>query len=379
MSDVTTPDNAGTRRRRGRLFRWGLPAAVLVVALVVPASGRLLSANASPSLPARTPAQLLADVQTARVDGMSGTVVQHSNLGLPQLPGLSTGGSGNSGSSSLTSLIAGTHAMRVWYAGPDKARLALLGTLGESDVIVNRRDVWIWSSDQKTAQHRVLPADTKEKGPAEAPLSPQAAADQALEAITPTTVVTTGAPTTVAGRPAYQLVLAPRDTRSLVHEVRIALDSATHVPLQVQALAVGHQDPAFEVGFTQVSFQRPDDAQFRFTPPPGTKVTEVPAPAGKPAGEATGKAQGKTGTTQAVEAAQPKVVGTGWTSVIVVKTGGAGTSPEIANIVNSLPRVSGAWGSGALLRSSLASVLITDDGRVIAGAVAPELLYAAAR
>jgi hypothetical protein len=142
---------------------------------------------------------------------------------------------------------------------------------------------------------------------------------------------------------------------------------------------VGHEDPAFEVGFTQVSFQRPDDAQFRFTPPPGTKVTEVPTPAGKPAGEATGKAQGKTGTTQAVEAAQSKVVGTGWTSVIVVKTGGAGTSPEIANIVNSLPRVSGAWGSGALLRSSLASVLITDDGRVIAGAVAPELLYAAAR
>jgi outer membrane lipoprotein-sorting protein len=365
---------------------------VLALALIVPASGRLLTANAAPSLPGRTAAQLLADLQTARVDGMSGTVVQHSNLGLPQLPGVTTGGSGGSGSSSLTSLISGTHTMRVWYSGPDKARLALLGTLGESDVIVNQRDVWIWSSDQKTAQHRLLPAGTKEQAPAEAPLGPQAAADRALAAITPTTVVTTGAPTTVAGRPAYELVLAPRDTRSLVHEVRIALDSTTHVPLRVQALAKGHQDPAFDVGFTQVSFQRPDDAQFHFTPPPGTTVTEVPAPAGK-AGTSghpdakTGKdaktgqdaKTGKAETPPAAGAAQPEIIGTGWTAVVVAKTGSAGTSPDIARIVESLPRVSGSWGSGRLLRSTLASVLITDDGRILAGAVAPELLYAAAQ
>jgi hypothetical protein len=64
---------------------------------------------------------------------------------------------------------------------------------------------------------------------------------------------------------------------------------------------------------------------------------------------------------------------------VVAKTGSAGTSPDIARIVESLPRVSGSWGSGRLLRSTLASVLITDDGRILAGAVAPELLYAAAQ
>ena len=34
--------------------------------------------------------------------------------------------------------------------------------------------------------------------------------------------------------------------------------------------------------------------------------------------------------------------------------------------------------AGTLLQSALFSVLITDDGRVLAGAVAPELLYEAA-
>jgi hypothetical protein len=40
--------------------------------------------------------------------------------------------------------------------------------------------------------------------------------------------------------------------------------------------------------------------------------------------------------------------------------------------------VRGSWGSGKLLRSALVSALLTDDGRLVVGAVPPELLYAAA-
>jgi hypothetical protein len=40
--------------------------------------------------------------------------------------------------------------------------------------------------------------------------------------------------------------------------------------------------------------------------------------------------------------------------------------------------VSGSWGSGHLLSGSLFSALITDDGKVLVGAVAPEKLYEAA-
>ncbi|MDT4987999.1 MAG: hypothetical protein QOI74_2093, partial [Micromonosporaceae bacterium] len=83
---------------------------------------------------------------------------------------------------------------------------------------------------------------------------------------------------------------------------------------------------------------------------------------------------------------RPTVVGAGWTSVVVAKLpadalasasapkqgGGNGFSLDL------LPKVSGTWGSGHLLTSKLVSVLITDDGRVLAGAVRPDRLYQAA-
>ena len=44
----------------------------------------------------------------------------------------------------------------------------------------------------------------------------------------------------------------------------------------------------------------------------------------------------------------------------------------------ALPKVSGGWGTGSLLTSRLFTVLVTDDGRVLVGAVSPERLYQAA-
>jgi hypothetical protein len=47
-------------------------------------------------------------------------------------------------------------------------------------------------------------------------------------------------------------------------------------------------------------------------------------------------------------------------------------------LLSSATPVSGAWGSGRLLRTSLVSVLITNSGRMFVGAVQPSVLYAAA-
>ena len=40
--------------------------------------------------------------------------------------------------------------------------------------------------------------------------------------------------------------------------------------------------------------------------------------------------------------------------------------------------MSGSWGSGRLLRTSLLSILVTSTGRVLIGAVTPDVLYQAA-
>ncbi len=46
-------------------------------------------------------------------------------------------------------------------------------------------------------------------------------------------------------------------------------------------------------------------------------------------------------------------------------------------LLGSARAVHGTWGSGRLLRTSLVSVLITDSGHVLVGAVTPSVLYAA--
>lgn len=405
-------DEAMSIFEKSPALRWAVPA-VTAVALVGGGSAvGALQASAGSGLPERSAAQLLVDVQKARLDGLSGTVVQKSDLGLPSLPG--SGGSGGMASSDLTSLISGTHTMRVWFAGPDKARMALLGTLGESDVIRNGKDVWVWSSQDKTARHYVAPTNAtltgaaakhsaaKQSatrpaagmpGAADLPTSPQAAAEKALGAISASTVVTTSGTATVAGRSAYELVLTPKETTSLVAQVRVAIDGAEHVPLRVQVFAKKVSDPVFEVGFSAVDFARPDAAQFAFKAPPGTTVTEAKVTDARVSGAgdvATGKSRAVA--PQPSSADMPKVVGEGWGAVMVVKmpaanaktgasgsTGGAADKnlEQLTKIAALLPKVSGSWGSGHLMAGTAFSALLTDDGRLVVGAVTPEGLYAA--
>ncbi|MGW2622166.1 LolA family protein [Micromonospora taraxaci] len=378
------------------VLRWLVPATAAVAVIGGGAAVGTFAAEAEPSLPPRTAAQLLVDLQTSRLEGLSGTVVQRADLGLPPLVGLVPG-------NELTTMLAGTHTLRVWYSGPDQQRVALLDTLGEQDVIRNGRDLWTWQSRTNTATHRILSGDLGAGKPtpeqaANLPATPQQAADLALGAVDPSTEVSVGRSATVAGQDAYELVLQPRDRASLVHQLRIAIDAKRHVPLRFEVLAKGSDRPAFEVAFTEVDYRRPDADQFTFNPPPGVKVTEEKAgapTAGKP-GHAVPPTAGKPG--HADPAGDPKVraVGSGWTTVLVARLDGplaggkapakpaapaAGSVPDVdvSKFLGGLAAVSGDWGSGRLLTSKLFSVLLTDDGRVLAGAVTPERLYEAAR
>lgn len=360
--------------------RWAIPAA----AVVVIAGGSLVAsrtASADTGLPSRSAAQLLVDVQQASRQSLSGTVVQTADLGLPQIPGLSGQGTGaassSAGGASLTSVISGTHTWRVWLAGATQARVALVSGSGESDVIRNGSDVWIWSSQDKSAVHHTLSAkDAAAAGvpstaPTDLPKTPDEAAQKALAAIDPTTQVTTAGTAVVAGRQAYELVLAPKAGGSRVAQVRIAVDADKHVPLRVQVYSTKRANPAIEVGFSSINFTAPDAAQFAFSPPPGTKVTESTA---KPAA-AAGSAQKKAAD------AQTKVVGTGWSSVVVAtlpaQAATASQQGQLQGMLRSVPKVSGAWGSGRVIDGTLLSAVLTDDGRVAVGAVAPDALYAA--
>jgi outer membrane lipoprotein-sorting protein len=376
-------------------LRWLAPSAAAVVVIGGGAAAGTLVASADPALPERSAAQLLVDLQTARPAGFSGTVVETANLGLPPLTGL-TGGSGGTGEADLSKLVAGSNTARVWYAGQEKVRLALLGTLGETDVIRNGTNVWVWQSAGNTATHLTVPAGAASHRPQAVPgmpATPQEAANAALAAIDPTTSVTTTGSAKVAGRDAYELVLAPKDTASLVGQVRLAVDAKEHVPLRVDVYSKGANDPAFRVAFQQISFTVPDAQQFAFNPPAGAKVTTEKASevakekvqAAKDKAEiAKRKAAPVPGKPVGGSSTGPTVVGSGWTSVLIAKmpsgnSADAGSgAQQLRGVLDSLPKVSGSWGTGHLLQSRLFSALVTDDGRILVGAVAPDRLYAAA-
>lgn len=354
-------------------LRWIAPVAAAVLAVGVPVT-IAAQASAEPPLPPKTAQQLLVDLQGVRPRPLSGEVRQVANLGLPELPGFASPTVKDVSVGSLLTLASGTHSWRVWTDGAAASRVALVQPSGETDVIRNGTDLWVWSSADSSAVHSTLPTGTKgHDATGGAQRTPQQVADEILSTLDPTTEVTTERADRVAGRPVYELVLTPRQSDTKVGRVRLAVDAETTVPLRVQVFAHDGTD-ALDVAFTSVSFDTPDPGLFRFTAPAGTTVTEqtdavAPARTDRPAsGSAT--------------PAKPRVSGTGWSTVVVGESpagpaAGTASDRSVAALLDSLPTVSGAWGQGRLLDSALVSVVLTDDGRVAAGAVTPEALYAA--
>ena len=323
--------------------------------------------------------------------------METASLGLPQLPG-------SADPNSITALLAGSHTIKVWYADPTHIRLAEPLTMSETDLIRSGRQVWVWQSNSNTVTRMQLPSKDGRAAthvapvPSQLPLTPQQAASQALKAVGPSTRVSVQRNVTVAGQPAYQLVLSPKAGGSLVGRIAIAVDATRNVPLRVQVFAKGAASPAFQVGYTSVSFVKPAAANFSFTTPAGAKVKVV-----SPSSEASGStpAHGKKAS------GEPQVIGKDWLSVAVLPAsaltgvmgaggassvagqaaqsaagspaGGSGEDAAVAAaLLKTATPVHGAWGSGKLLHTSLVSVLMTSDGHVLVGAVTPAVLESAA-
>jgi outer membrane lipoprotein-sorting protein len=385
-----------------RRARWVVPAGVVAVVAGLGIASAITVAQAAPALPPRTPAQLLAAIagNHSAPPPLTGTVVETAALGIPQLPG-------DENPNSLTSLLAGSHTLKIWYGGPRELRLAVPVQMGETDLIRNGTTAWLWQSDHNSVTKYQIPAGHGEHATEpvvpKAPLTPQQAAQQALKVAGRSTQVTTEANVTVAGQAAYQLVLAPKASGSQIARITIALD-AQHlsVPLRVQVFAKGTASPVFQVGYTSISFITPAASNFHFTPPPGAKVhTEtLGLPTGWTGYAPAQEQQGMTSGTQ--------VIGKDWTAVMVLpasevlpggglsQVAGAGSAAGVAGqaarsasggsgaisssamlsaLLLAAHPVHGAWGSGKLLHTSLVSMLIT-NGHVLIGAVTPSVLYA---
>ncbi len=371
------------KRATARRLRWSAP--VITVGLIV--GGVQLSAgaaNAAPDLPAISARDLLVKAQSANVTQLSGTVRSTAALGLPALPRASAGSGAD-----WSSLVSGTQNLRVYADGPQQQRVDLVGDLTQASIVRSGRTVWTWSSETRQVTRTTLPAERAAgaaqpplaKGlhssidGAQPPLTPQQAADQALAAVTPTTTVTVDGSAKVAGRPAYELRLVPQDAASLVGSVQVYVDAATGLALRTVVTPRGSSDPAVDIGFTALRLSAPAASTFRFTPPAGASVKDVPLPTQRSA-----KSTPNDGTRPA-GAPTARTLGTGWSAVVETSalppaaTDASGEQPGIAAILVRAARpVSGSFGTGRLLSTRLLTVLQTADGRVFVGAVTPDEL-----
>jgi hypothetical protein len=347
-------------------------------------------------LPDKSPKELIEFAAASEVESLSGTIEQSSELGLPDLGAL-TGSAGDSdeGSSSsadiddLISLVTGSHTAEVYLDGRN-ARLQVLDQLAERNVYVDGEagEMWFVDSESVSATKFILPGEAElERLKSETHAAPDAALgegavpnpdqllDEALATLDETTEVTVGTDARVAGREVYELILAPRTADTLVGEVRFSIDGENGVALAASVTARGASDPAFEIAFTQVDFTAPDPAVFVFEPADGITVTEKELPLH--AAEA-----GREGGTQE-DAATPVMIGEGWSTVVELpntsETGADVFAGLDAEQLAMLESVTSAVDGGRVLQTSLVTVLITDDGRVLAGAVPAERLVEAAQ
>ncbi|SDH89093.1 Outer membrane lipoprotein-sorting protein [Sinosporangium album] len=385
-------------------------AAVAVVAAAAGAGPVIATVRGAPALPERTAEQVIADMfrrtaEHARLP-LSGTIVKTASLGIPGLPQSADGRHGGQ-TTSPAELLAGAHQFKIWYGGADRIRIARSEPMSEANLIAKGREGWLWESSADTATRVTLPGAgapspattasplataasslaTTGSSLAAAAVTPVQAARHVLELIGGDTHVTVDDGEVVAGRAAYRLVLVPKSPDSLVEEVRLALDGENFIPLRLQVVAKGSAEPAIEFGFSEITFSPPAEENFTFTPPPGVTVKEMELSADTLKELGAERVPGKAPEGRATH------IGTGWTTVaslpfndrdLLAALWPAGADSEseprrlVASVLNSGTKVSGPWGSGRLISTKLLTVLITDDGRLLVGAVTPKALTEAA-
>jgi outer membrane lipoprotein-sorting protein len=397
--------------------------AIVAVELVNPAP-----VSTPGALPPVTADQLIASISQADPGALAGTVELDSRLGLP----------------GLTQSGGGVRTARLWSDGHGRRRMSLPEPDGERTLVDDGTDVWLWNSATRSVictpsgppgprpqRLPAMPELTELSGLPTLPAlgtnpflqarggtrraqvggmdggmmgSPVDVAVAVLAMLRRDSTVRVDPTAMVADRAAYQLVLDPVPTeRTLLREVRVAVDGQTRLPLEVSVLANGSTEPALRIGFSEISFGAQDPALFAFTPAPGVQVQRMaprpadPAQIQPPAGAANPSDPSAVGPSAVGASAVggtglggSALIGRGWDTVLLSRvrpatrlTGvasgpGAGNRPRHTGAVDLLRRISspisGPWGQGRLVSTPIGNTVITTDGRLATGAVPAQVL-----
>jgi len=333
-----------------------------LVVLATPAG----AGEAPPALPPISAQSLVQSVlNTKQIPAFAGSVEVENDLGLP-IPGLPQN-------------VGDGDAAKVWSDGTGKARLAIPGRQSETTIVDDGSTVWVWDSESRSVV-KVPHAEGVTAKPLEGKFAdPATAATELVTAMQEDSTVTVDGTARVANRPVYQLVLTPKPTeRTLLREIRVSVDSELRIPMSIEVLANGQADPALKIGFTDFSATKQDASLFAFTPPAGATVTE------KKVGE---EIHGK-GMDDLLTQADLKTVGRGWDVVATGKVpadalkgaedmSGQSNADIFAMLGAVGKKVTGDYGTGYVITTSVGTALITEDGKVAVGAVPEQVVIEA--
>jgi outer membrane lipoprotein-sorting protein len=326
---------------------------VALAVIVIAAAPMRFVVPTGPTLPPLDASTLIASMHRAAPVALAATVLIDAPLGMLD-----------------ESSYPGSGLARLWTDGAGRRRIALPDDQGERTIVDDGQTVWLWTSATRSVTRAPArsagpslpwPLVTVPAPPAGAPArpgesellgSPVETAEDMLASLASDSRTRLDAPATVAGRAAYQLVLAPVATeRTLLREIRIAVDGRTRLPLAVSVLADGSAEPVLQLRFASVRFGPQDPALFRFAPAAGVPVRAVANPR-------------KAAPTE-------RLIGRGWDTVRVERL--PGQCPWARDRKVGEP-IAGSWGRGRLLRGALGQAVITPDCRIAVGAVPAQVL-----
>ena len=319
----------------------------------------------------------------------------------------------------LLEIISGTHEARIYVDGPEKLRIQILDPMSERSITVNGDTVWFYDDDKLAAQFMTMDleelevkASEYEADPektaeieqmiAELPFdinNPAEVADYLLAEASEYSEITVGVDQNVAGRAAYELIATPLAAETTVDYVSVAIDAETGMALNVKIVAKGQVEPAMEIGFTSIDYSTPDASIFEFNPSSDVTVTEMEMPeeftidgetytreqleaefeakmaeyeANKPTEE---ELQAEYDALKAEYEAmenKPVVYENGWATVVEMTLGDEMPVEMFESELFS--EMTQQVDGGQVISTSLLNVLLTDDGRIFAGAVTTEYL-----
>jgi outer membrane lipoprotein-sorting protein len=399
------------------------PATVVALSIAVP-----MQANAVIDLPDKSASEILQMMNSEPDMSFSGRVTKVSNLGLPPIGNMPDVSESmveemeenmpegmedfiprvtNSGVfTDVLEIISGTHEARIYVDGPDKLRIQILDPMSERSLTVNGDTVWVYDDDKLAAQFMTMDSAELEAKKAEyesensaeieqriADLpfdinNPAEVADYVLSEASEYSAITVGVDQNVAGRAAYELIATPLAAETTVDYVSVAVDAETGMALNVKIMAKGQIEPAMELGFTSIDYSTPASAIFEFTPSSDVTVTEMEMPE-----EFT--IDGQTYTKEELQAEleskkpteaeyeelkaqyeamenKPVVYENGWASVVEMTL--SDDMPVEMFESELFSEMTQQVDGGKIISTSLVNVLITDDGRVLAGAVNTDYL-----